>query len=213
MINFCNNIIHLFKYEKIYIHDRMIPEDGLPWEKIEQHIHKKTPFNKNMNYYEYKRISVQYHKTVTCNISVSESSQCTMEVDKDVLDVPVEIGKSYQEHHLKMQLGTQMWINSIQLQYHVIYLKLNTSVKNYTDNILAYINIYQYMSEIYMIQKIMQSIIHHTILQKCFNEFTMNIYQYKLYIIRFIILTNSNCHRNNTWDDMQQCNNSRSYIR
>ena len=36
---------------------------------------------------------MQCHKTVTCNISVSESSQCTMEVDKDVLDVPVEIGK------------------------------------------------------------------------------------------------------------------------
>ena len=36
---------------------------------------------------------MQYHKTVTCNISVSESSQCTMEVDKDVFDVPVEIGK------------------------------------------------------------------------------------------------------------------------
>ena len=55
---------------------------------------------KNINYYElsiyeniYKRISVQYHKTVTCNISVSESSPCTMELDKDVLDVPIEIEK------------------------------------------------------------------------------------------------------------------------
>ena len=136
-----------------------------------------------------------------------------MAVDKDVLDVPVEIGKSYQEHHLKMQLGIQMWINSIQLQYHIIYLKLNTFVKNYTDNILAYINIDQYMSEIYMIQKIMQSIIHHTILKKCFNEFTMNTYQYKLYIIRFIILTKSDYHKKNKWDDMQQCNNHRWYIR
>ena len=30
------------------------------------------------------------------------------------------------------------------------------------------------MLEIYMIQKIMQSLICHTILQKCFNECTMN---------------------------------------
>ena len=112
-----------------------------------------------------------------------------------------------------MQLGTQMWINSIQLQYHVIYLKLNTSVKNYSYNILDYINIYQYMSEIYMIQKIMQSISCHTLLQTCFNECTMNIYQYKFYIIRFVILNNRDCHRNNKWRDMQQYNNSRSYIR
>ena len=121
--------------------------------------------------------------------------------------------KSYQEHHLKIQHGTQMLINSIQLQYHTIYLKLNTSIKNYTDNILAYINIYQYMSEIYMIQKIMQSIICHTISQKCFHEFTMNIYQYKLYIIRFNILTNRNWHTNSKWDDMQQCKKGRCYIR
>ena len=67
-----------------------------------------------------------------------------MEVDKDVLDVPVEIGKTlHQEHHLKLQLGTQMWINSIQLQYHVIYLKLNNFVKNYTDK---HTSIYKYRS-------------------------------------------------------------------
>ena len=156
---------------------------------------------------------MQYHKTVTCNISVHTSSECRMEEDKDVLYVPVEIGKSYQEHHLPMQLGTEMWINSIQLQYHVIYLKLNTSVKNYSYNILEYINIYQYMSEIYMIQKTMQSIICHTILHKCFNECMMNIYQYKFYIIRFIILNNRDWHSNNKWDHMQHGNNSRSYIR
>ena len=40
-----------------------------------------------------------------------------MEADKDILYVPVEIGKSYQEHHLTMQLGTQMWINSIVLEH------------------------------------------------------------------------------------------------
>ena len=156
---------------------------------------------------------MQYHKTVTCNISVCTSSEWRLEEDKDVLYVPVEIGKSYQEHHLTMQLGTHMWINSIQLQYHVIYLKLNTSVKNYSYNILEYINIYQYMSEICMIQKIMQSIICHTILHKCFNECTMNIYQYKFYIIRSIILNNRDCYSNKKGDDMQQFNNSRSNIR
>ena len=40
-----------------------------------------------------------------------------------------------------------------------------------------------------MIQKTIQSILCHTISLKCFSEFTMNIYQYKFYIIRFIILT------------------------
>ena len=106
-----------------------------------------------------------------------------------------------------------MLINNIQLQYHIIYQKLNTYNKNYTDNILAYINIYQYMSEIYMIQKIMWSIICHTISQKCFNECTINMYQYKFYIIRFIILNNKDCHKNKKGDDMQQCIYSRCYIR
>ena len=36
---------------------------------------------------------MQYHKTVTCNISVCTSYECTMEADKDVLHVPVEMGK------------------------------------------------------------------------------------------------------------------------
>ena len=33
---------------------------------------------------------MQYDKTVTCNISVSESSRCTMEVHPEVSDVPVD---------------------------------------------------------------------------------------------------------------------------
>ena len=37
-------------------------------------------------------MSLQYYKTVTCNISVSESSQCTMEVQPEVSDVPIDIG-------------------------------------------------------------------------------------------------------------------------
>ena len=54
---------------------------------------------KSMNYYQLriykdidKKISPQYDKTVTCNISVSESSQCTMEFHPEVSDVPVDIG-------------------------------------------------------------------------------------------------------------------------
>ena len=52
-----------------------------------------------MNYYELriykdicKEIALQYEKSVTCNISVSASSQCMMEVQKEVSDVPVDIG-------------------------------------------------------------------------------------------------------------------------
>ena len=37
----------------------------------------------------------------------------------------------------------------------------------------------------------MQSILCHTIQLKWFSELTMNIYQFKFYFIRFIILTNN----------------------
>ena len=33
---------------------KIFPEDELQWEKIQQHIYKNTPFNKNMNYYEWR---------------------------------------------------------------------------------------------------------------------------------------------------------------
>ena len=56
---------------------------------------------------------MQYHKTVTCNISVNESSQCTMEVDKDVLDVPVEIGKKLS----RTSLENSMWHTDVDKQY------------------------------------------------------------------------------------------------
>ena len=36
-------------------------------------------------------MSVQYHKNVTSNISVHESSQNTMDIDKDMSESPVEI--------------------------------------------------------------------------------------------------------------------------
>ena len=52
-----------------------------------------------MNYYElriykdiYKEIALQYEKSVTQNISVSASSQCMMKVQKELSDVPVDIG-------------------------------------------------------------------------------------------------------------------------
>ena len=136
-----------------------------------------------------------------------------MEEDKDVLYVPVEIGKKLS----RTSLDNATWHTHVDQQYTTA-ISRNISetqyfCQNYSYNILEYINIYQYMSDIYMIQKIMQSIICHTILHKCFSECTMNIYQYKFYIIRFIILNNRDCHSNNKWDDMQQCNNSRSNIR
>ena len=53
-----------------------------------------------MNYYEwriskyiYNKISLQYYKTVTCNISVSESFECTVPVGPEVSDVPVDIAR------------------------------------------------------------------------------------------------------------------------
>ena len=52
-----------------------------------------------MNYYELRickyiyKISPQYYKTVTCNISVSESSGYTMPVGPEVSDVPVDIAR------------------------------------------------------------------------------------------------------------------------
>ena len=77
----------------------MFPEDELPWVNKQQHICKKTSFHKSINYFElriYKDISKKFHcnmkKTVTCNILVSESSGCTMEVNQQVSDLPLDIG-------------------------------------------------------------------------------------------------------------------------
>ena len=38
-----------------------------------------------------KKISLQYQKTVTCNISVSESSGCITPVSQHVTDLPADI--------------------------------------------------------------------------------------------------------------------------
>ena len=56
---------------------------------------------------------MQYHKTVTCNISVCTSSECTMEADKDVLYVPVEIGKKLS----RTSLDNATWHTDVDQQY------------------------------------------------------------------------------------------------
>ena len=59
---------------------------------------KKTHFTQNMNYYELriyeeicKKISLQYKKTVTCNISMSESSGCTTPLSPQLSGLPADI--------------------------------------------------------------------------------------------------------------------------
>ena len=56
---------------------------------------------------------MQYHKTVTCNISVPISYECTMEADKDVLYVPVEIGKKLS----RTSLDNATWHTDMDQQY------------------------------------------------------------------------------------------------
>ena len=58
----------------------------------------KNLVTQNMNNYELriyeqicKKISLQYHKTVTCNISVSESSASAIHVSAELSDLPPEI--------------------------------------------------------------------------------------------------------------------------
>ena len=60
-----------------------------------------------------KEFQCNITKTVTCNISVSKSSQCTMAVDKDVLDVPVEIGKKLS----RTSLESATWHTDVDNQY------------------------------------------------------------------------------------------------
>ena len=59
---------------------------------------KKLHFTQNMNYYELriyeqicKKISFQYHKTVTCNISVSQWSASVTHVSAPPSDLPPAI--------------------------------------------------------------------------------------------------------------------------
>ena len=98
----------------------MFLEDELTWRNIEKHIYKKHHVTKNMYYHEwriyaniYKRISVQYHKNVTSNISVHESSQNTMEIDKAISEVPVEITNKLS----KMPLENATWYSDFEKGY------------------------------------------------------------------------------------------------
>ena len=69
------------------------------------------------------------------------------------------------------------------------YLKKLTNISQKYEYIeIHVINIYD--------TKTWESMLCHTILMQCFSEFIMNIYQYKFYFIRFIILTNSTDRRN-----------------
>ena len=86
-----------------------------------------------MNYYELriyeeicKKISLQYKKTVTCNISVSEYSGCTTPVSPQLSDLPADI---------EAKLSTRLYENpkwhtdvdkQLKVLYHVKYFKLNT---------------------------------------------------------------------------------------
>ena len=90
---------------------------------IQQHICKKTSFHKSMNYYElriykdiYKEIALQYGKSVTCNISVRASCQCMMEVQKEVSDVPVDIGTKLSTTSLE----NPMWHTDVDKHYTTV---------------------------------------------------------------------------------------------
>ena len=61
---------------------------------------KKPHFTQNINYNELriyeemsKKISLQYQKMITCNISVSESSGCITPVNQQVSELPADIEK------------------------------------------------------------------------------------------------------------------------
>ena len=59
----------------------------------------------------------------------------------------------------------------------------------------------------------MQTILCHTISIQCFSQFTTNIYQYKFYFIRFIILSDHDTNGNNKFYHIEKYNDSRYYIR
>ena len=95
----------------------MFIEHGLTWGNIEKHIYKKHHVTKNMYYCEwrmyeniYKRISVQYNKHVTSNISVHESSPNTMERDEAKTELPVEI----REKLLHTLLESESWHQDVE---------------------------------------------------------------------------------------------------
>ena len=80
------------------------------------------------------------------------------------------------------------------------------------EHINICMNIYKYILKIYMISKTMQSILCYIISMQCFIPYITNIYQYKFYFIRFIILTSYNTNGNNRWYHTEKYSHSRYYI-
>ena len=58
-------------------------------------------------------MSLQYYKTVRCNISVSESFGFTMPVDPEVSDVPVDIARKLSTRSFK----NPTWHTDVDKQY------------------------------------------------------------------------------------------------
>ena len=67
-----------------------------------------------MYIYIYVKIPIQYEKTLTCNISGSESYGHSTEGSPELSHIPAEIAKNVQ-CHWTIQLGTHMWITTMQL--------------------------------------------------------------------------------------------------
>ena len=58
-------------------------------------------------------MSLQYNKTVTCNISVSESFECTMPVGPEVSDLPVDIARKVSTR----SFDNPTWHSDVDKQY------------------------------------------------------------------------------------------------
>ena len=58
-------------------------------------------------------MSLQYNKTVTCNISVSESIECTMRVGPEVSDLPVDIARKVSTR----SFDNPTWHSDVDKQY------------------------------------------------------------------------------------------------
>ena len=75
----------------------------------------------HLNIYEQicKTILFQYHKTVTFNISVSQSSASVIHGAATPSDLPSAIESKISSIHMTMQHGTKTSLNRIQVLHHV----------------------------------------------------------------------------------------------
>ena len=71
-------------------------------------------------------MSCQYHKTVTLNISVTQSSESQTHGTATPPDFPPAIESKNPLCHMTMQYGTQTSVNKMQVLHHVRYVKLFT---------------------------------------------------------------------------------------